>query len=62
MATDPKPDTQTEERPEETGKKSQGGVKSYAAPENTGGGPGISRIVTFVVIAVAIALLLFWLL
>ena len=61
MADNRKPDTQ-EERPEETGKKTQGGVKSYTAPESKGTGPGVSRIVTFVVIAVVIALLLFWLL
>ena len=52
MATDPKPDTQEPEK--------KGGVKSYSAPERTG--PGAGRIVTFLVIAVVIALLLFWLL
>lgn len=53
MAENPKPDAQEAE-------ETKGGVKSYAAPERTG--PGVGRIVTFLVIAVVIALLLFWLL
>jgi len=56
VATDPKPETQDPKETTET----KGGVKSYTAPERTG--PGTGRIVMFVVIAVIIALLLYWIL